>query len=109
MNGNIWISRGTSHDARFLAAIDRTALEAADSQERLAYWQQFEFAQHPEPANVLVARIGGLYAAYIALHANGEFEQRVQPRFQETQISSMLLERAGIQLEPAAPEGMAVA
>lgn len=109
MNGRIWISRGTSHDARFLAAIDQTVHEAADSQERLAYWQQFEFTQHPEPANVLIARIGGLYAAYIALHASGEFEQGVQPRFMDTQISSLLLERAGIQLEPETPKGMAVA
>lgn len=71
---------------------------------RSEYWNRFEFSVHPEPENVLIARIGSLYAAYIALHVSGEIEQQIQPRFEDTPIASLLLERAGIVLAPTIAE-----
>lgn len=90
-----------------MAAIDRTADETINYQERVEYWRQFEFTAHPEPANVLIARIGGLYAAYFALHAEGRYEYQIQSRFQELQIAPALMLQAGIQIEMVEPVTMA--
>lgn len=107
MGKNFWISRGVPQDARFMAAIDRTADESVNYQERFEYWRQFEFTAHPEPANVLIARIGGLYAAYFALHAEGRYEYQIQSRFLDLQIAPALMQQAGIHIEMVEPETMA--
>jgi hypothetical protein len=106
--------RGNEHDARYLALIDSlTGDSEPNRQERVEYWKQWEFSRHPEPPNVWVARIGGLYAGYLAIRDTGQFDIRVQERFDVGFISEKLLDRAGVQIITPATvdnqEGLAVA
>lgn len=104
--------RGATHDSRFMAAIDViTQPDGQTREERLRYWSDWEFSNHPEPANVWVARIGGLYAGYLALQESSIHELRIQLRFDFEIIGSLLVARAGLVFPPeeVAPQDLAVA
>lgn len=97
----ISVNRGNEHDTRFLAVIDMlTDPDHAVAEQRLAYWQSWEISRHPAPANLWVAKIGGLYAGYLALHDAEAYTVRVQPRLDVEVIGGLLLARAGIQPVP---------
>lgn len=97
----ISVNRGIEHDVRFLAVIDTLAdPEHAVAEHRLAYWKNWEISRHPDPANLWIARIGGLYAGYLALHESEAYTLRVQPRLDVEMIGGLLLARAGIQPVP---------
>lgn len=93
------INRGNHKDAKFLATLDTlTEPTGPTKQDRLDYWKTWEFTNSPEPPNVWVARVGGLYVGYLALQSLEVIELRVQERFDSAYYSGLLLQRAGIQL-----------
>lgn len=112
MNNSVSTVRGNIHDARYLAILDTlTSPEKVILQERLEYWRSWEYSSHPGSPNVWVARIGGLYAGYLALENSQIHELRVQERFDVDTIAGLLVARANIQVEQYVeqPQGLAVA
>lgn len=100
MNKSVSTVRGNNHDARYLAVIDElTCPGQATLSERLEHWHNWDFSAHPEPANVWVARIGGLYVGYLAVENSQIYELRVQERYDVATISGLLLARSNLQIE----------
>ena len=111
---DIWRGHAGEHDVRFLAALDSMRMApvlnpAIFRQERADHWRSFlEANQRPE-AGVVVARYGGLYIGYLAVSMEAIMSDRqvgpdalyVNPRYEQTMVSELLLSFANVSVRPA--------
>lgn len=99
------VSTALPRDARFLAALDvamvaeQEAIPTETLQARRAYWVD-RLSNVNGCEHTFVARIGGLYAGYMALHDDQQPPDLVMSaHFRNTDSEAQLMKKSGVDLQ----------